>query len=243
MSVIHLIRHGQANSQGENYDMLTPRGKEQAFLLGRYMAENEDYPDRILLGTLRRHKETAESFLEGISSVAPNRIVSLSELSTEDSDWNEFSVELWKGYSKYLSETRTDFSNSLQLFGKVRLKGGVRSAALFFKLTEEILEFWKKGEYTPEGIETYIDFESRVMRAREKYFQPSSSEKTFIFSSGTPISLVLRKILKQDTNVFTWMPLIWNTSVSTFRWMRGGFVPVTVNYLPHIPEKKSRTLY
>ncbi|MFB5651760.1 histidine phosphatase family protein [Leptospira wolffii] len=243
MSVIHLIRHGQANSQGENYDMLTPKGKEQAFLLGKYMAENQDFPDRILTGSLRRHRETAESFLEGVKSADSGRSYSLSKLSIEDSDWNEFSAELWKSYAKYLATVRPEFADTLATFSKIRLKGGIRSAAIFFKLTEEILEFWKKGEYVPEGIETYSDFEYRIERAHDRYFLPSSSERTFIFTSGTPISLLLRKILKQDTNVFTWMPLIWNTSVSTFRWMRGGFLPVTLNALPHIPEKKSRTLY
>ncbi len=244
MSLIYLIRHGQANSQGENYDLLTPRGKEQAFLLGRSMAQNEDYPDRMIVGSLRRHKETAESFLEGLVSVNSNReLPNSSEFFEEDADWNEFSAALWVAYSKYLAQIRPEFANSLALFAKVKPKGGIRSAALFFKLTEEILRFWREGKFTPEGIETYSNFESRVYRACENYFRPSSSERTFIFTSGTPISLVLCKILRQDEDVFTWMPWIWNSSVSMFRWVRGKYVPVSINFLPHIPDKTQRTLY
>ncbi|TGK00297.1 histidine phosphatase family protein [Leptospira langatensis] len=244
MSVIYLIRHGQANSQGEDYDLLTPRGKEQAFLLGKYMASNEDFPDKIIVGTMRRHKETAESFLEGARSVDSARVPEIDpNFFQQDSNWNEFHSQLWKTYAGYLAGIRPDFAKSLALFSQVRLKGGIRSAALFYKLTEEILNFWREGSYTPEGIETYAHFESRVQLASTKYFQPSSAERVFIFTSGTPISLTLNRMLKQDQDMLTWMPWIWNTSLSVFRWVRGAYVPISVNFLPHIPDKKNRTLY
>ncbi|TGL57658.1 histidine phosphatase family protein [Leptospira sarikeiensis] len=242
MSVLYLIRHGQANSTGEDYDLLTDRGKEQAFALGKCMANNGDLPDKIVSGSLRRHKETAEFFLKGVHSVC-SELKTAPDFHTIDPNWNEFPAELWKKYAEYLSSTRTDFARTLTQFAKVRPQGGMRSTALFFKLTEEILSVWREGSFTPQGIETYENFQSRVNLACDTYFQPSSAERIFIFTSGTPISLTLRKMLNQDEDAFTWMPWIWNSSVSMFRWVRGRYIPVSLNFLPHIADKSLRTLY
>ncbi|TGK23164.1 histidine phosphatase family protein [Leptospira yasudae] len=244
MSVVHLVRHGQANSQGENYDLLTPHGKSQAFALGKFMAQNGEVPDRIVTGTLRRQVETGESFLEGVISVVGEREeFRSSSFINRDAGWNEFSPELWGSYSKLLAAQRPEFAKTLSQFAKVRLKGGIRSAALFFKLTEEILKFWKEGTETPEGIETYRGFEERIFHSSNVWFSPGDQERNFIFTSGTPISLVLNRLLKQDEDCFAWMPWIWNTSLSTFRWVRGKYLPVSINGVPHLPEKINRTLF
>ncbi|PJZ31248.1 histidine phosphatase family protein [Leptospira kmetyi] len=244
MSVIHLIRHGQANSQGENYDLLTPHGKKQAYELGKFMARNGDVPDRIITGTLRRHLETADSFLEGaISVIGPRDQFQSDSFINRDAGWNEFSPELWSSYSKLLASRKPEFAKTLSQFSKVRLKGGIRSAAVFFKLTEEILRFWREGTETPEGIETYKNFETRVFHSSNVWFSPADQERTFIFTSGTPISLVLHRLLRQDEDNFSWMPWIWNTSLSTFRWVRGKYLPVSINGAPHLPDKSDRTLF
>ncbi|EPG75132.1 histidine phosphatase superfamily (branch 1) [Leptospira fainei serovar Hurstbridge str. BUT 6] len=244
MSIVHVVRHGQANSQGEDYDLLTPHGKRQSFQLGKFMAESGDIPDRIVTGTMRRHKETADSFLEGVISVVGEHSQFSEGLFRQvDAGWNEFSPELWGSYAKVISSRNPDFLRSLTQFSKVRLRGGIRSAALFFKLTEEILKTWREGEETPSGIESYQAFESRVLRSYETWFSPSDKERVFIFTSGTPISLVLKRILRQDEDGFAWMPWIWNTSVSTFRWVRSRYLPVSINNVPHLPEKNNRTLF
>ncbi|PJZ52312.1 histidine phosphatase family protein [Leptospira adleri] len=244
MSVVYLVRHGQANSQGSDYDLLTAHGKKQAFQLGRYMATNGEIPDRIITGTMRRHLETGESFLEGVKSVVGEQEkFSLDSFLQRDAGWNEFSPELWASYSKLIASQRAEFEKTLVQFGKVRLKGGIRSAALFFKLTEEILKVWKEGKETPDGIETYRNFESRVFHSSNIWFSPSDKERNFIFTSGTPISLVLNRLLLQNEDSFAWMPWIWNTSVSTFRWVRGKYLPVSINGVPHLFEKSDRTLF
>ncbi|EMY79425.1 histidine phosphatase superfamily (branch 1) [Leptospira weilii serovar Ranarum str. ICFT] len=244
MSVVYLIRHGQANSQGENYDLLTPRGKDQAFALGRFTAQNGELPDRIVTGTMRRHMETAESFIQGvISIVGDSEKFRTDSFIRRDGGWNEFAPELWSSYSKLLSSVKPEFAKTLSQFGKVRVKGGIRSAALFFKLTEEILRFWREGTETPEGIETFKNFETRIFHSCNVWFSPGETERNFIFTSGTPISLVLNRLLRQDEDCFAWMPWIWNTSLSTFRWVKGRYLPVSINGVPHLPDKLYRTFF
>ncbi len=62
MSHITLIRHGQANSQAQNeaeYDQLSDLGRSQATWLGAHLKETRNFHNRLYVGTLRRHKETA----------------------------------------------------------------------------------------------------------------------------------------------------------------------------------------
>lgn len=62
MGEITLVRHGQANSGAqseEEYDRLSELGAQQALWLGDHLRAHEPGFDRVLTGTLRRHKETA----------------------------------------------------------------------------------------------------------------------------------------------------------------------------------------
>lgn len=62
MGEIVLVRHGQANSAAkdeESYDRLSELGHQQARWLGDYLAAREGPFDKVIAGSLRRHKETA----------------------------------------------------------------------------------------------------------------------------------------------------------------------------------------
>ncbi|KQI73469.1 phosphoglycerate mutase [Loktanella sp. 5RATIMAR09] len=62
MGEIILVRHGQANSAAtdeESYDRLSSMGHQQAQWLGEYLSEREGAFDKVISGSLRRHRETA----------------------------------------------------------------------------------------------------------------------------------------------------------------------------------------
>ena len=63
MNELILIRHGQANSGARtetDYDRLSPLGQKQAAWLGEHMRLTGGF-DRVISGTLRRQRETAEA--------------------------------------------------------------------------------------------------------------------------------------------------------------------------------------
>lgn len=69
---ITLIRHGQANSHATDdasYDQLSDLGHQQAVWLGEHLRAHEPPFDRVLTGSLRRHKQTAD----GMGAVGPAR--------------------------------------------------------------------------------------------------------------------------------------------------------------------------
>lgn len=64
MGDILFVRHGQANSASQDeraYDRLSELGRQQAAWLGEWLRDHERPFDRVLSGTLRRHRQTAEA--------------------------------------------------------------------------------------------------------------------------------------------------------------------------------------
>ena len=62
MGEIILVRHGQANSAARDehsYDQLSQLGQQQAAWLGDYLRDREAPFDKVIAGSLRRHKQTA----------------------------------------------------------------------------------------------------------------------------------------------------------------------------------------
>ncbi len=62
MGEVILVRHGQANSKAtteEDYDRLSELGHQQAVWLGEWMRDHSYVFDRVVSGTMRRHRETA----------------------------------------------------------------------------------------------------------------------------------------------------------------------------------------
>lgn len=63
MGELILVRHGQANSAAtdeDSYDKLSALGHQQAAWLGDWLTSQSQRFDRVLSGSLRRHRETAE---------------------------------------------------------------------------------------------------------------------------------------------------------------------------------------
>src|SRR4051794_6598920 len=60
MSVLTLVRHGQASYMSENYDKLSPLGERQSRMLGDHWARQSITFDRVFRGPAQRHRRTAE---------------------------------------------------------------------------------------------------------------------------------------------------------------------------------------
>ena len=63
MSLIYLVRHGQASFGAEDYDRLSELGQRQSRWLGEYFAERGLRFSRVLTGTLARQRDTATAIL------------------------------------------------------------------------------------------------------------------------------------------------------------------------------------
>ncbi|KJZ19274.1 histidine phosphatase family protein [Loktanella sp. S4079] len=79
MGEVVFVRHGQANSGAkdeESYDKLSDLGHQQARWLGEYFQRQETPFEKVISGSLRRHRETAQ----GMGFHAPNIDPRLNEM-------------------------------------------------------------------------------------------------------------------------------------------------------------------
>ena len=68
MSLIHLVRHGQASAGTDNYDRLSPTGHKQSKLLGQWWKLQGFSPSAVYHGTLERQRDTAAGALQALAS-------------------------------------------------------------------------------------------------------------------------------------------------------------------------------
>lgn len=68
MAEITLVRHGQASFGSENYDQLSELGIQQSIWLGEHLKRLNYSFDRVVMGTMARHRQTAEGILRGLGS-------------------------------------------------------------------------------------------------------------------------------------------------------------------------------
>lgn len=83
MSLI-AIRHGQASYAAADYDQLSEAGYEQSRRLGRWLLQHAPVPERVVIGAMRRHRQTWEALREayaaaGIELPAPEIDADLNE--------------------------------------------------------------------------------------------------------------------------------------------------------------------
>ena len=82
MPVIHLVRHGQASFGSDDYDVLSPTGRQQAALAGRELVRRGVRTPVFGSGTLARQRDTAAVVAGEFGNAAPELII--------DSRWDEF---------------------------------------------------------------------------------------------------------------------------------------------------------
>lgn len=84
MGAIYVVRHGQASFGAADYDLLSPRGEQQAQALGSALRARGIKPTRVVSGALQRQRATAEHLVRAAGW----------QLSTSvDERWDEFRLE------------------------------------------------------------------------------------------------------------------------------------------------------
>lgn len=88
MTLVLVVRHGQASFGADDYDVLSDLGWEQARALGTHLAAQGVRPAAVVRGTLRRQRETVEGLLAGLADAgAPGPD---PEAVRVDAGWDEF---------------------------------------------------------------------------------------------------------------------------------------------------------
>jgi broad specificity phosphatase PhoE len=178
MGQILLVRHGQASFGSADYDALSPLGFEQSRLLGTALADRRIAVDAIVHGTMRRHRETAET-----CAAAAGWTVSPSI----DPGWDEFD------FLSVLAVHPHDF-------------GPEPTKAEFQKLFEAATAAWIAGAERAYA-ETFADFSARTHEALERTVALAEQGTVAVFSSGGPIAWAVSEVLADGGSSDLWTRL------------------------------------
>ncbi|TQV86040.1 histidine phosphatase family protein [Exilibacterium tricleocarpae] len=212
MSEFFLVRHGQASFGAENYDKLSPLGHQQARWLGDYFAARDIHFERVLIGDLVRHRETAQSLCEALPAVPEFDI---------HTGLNEF--DFYRISVAYLA-----------IHPEQQPPAGA-SAREFYGVLKRAMQAWRRGELEGELPETWAQFEQRVGAALSYICETKTSRPTLVVSSGGAMAMLLRHVLDFDgENVINLNMQMKNTGVSHFYYSDTAVRLSSFNNVPHL---------
>lgn len=179
MSVIHLVRHGQASFGRSDYDRLSELGERQARLVGAAMAERGVSPTILVTGTMRRQRVTGSRLWEAAGWEAPVDV---------DEGWNEYD------HDAIIAAFKPAYRNAAVMRADLARRGNPRRA--FQQMFAEAAERWTSGEHDEDYPETFAQFRDRVVLAFGRVASRLESGQTgVVVTSGGPMSWVAARLL------------------------------------------------
>jgi broad specificity phosphatase PhoE len=235
LTLLYFIRHGQAGSR-DRYDSLSELGREQARLLGRYLASQEVRFSAAYSGTLVRQRGTAGLVAEacGGSGVSFPPIV-------EDTRWNEFDFdEVYRSLAPRIAAGDPGFKleyDAMRLAAADPLNPVHRT---WNRCDAAVVRAWIEERFEC-GCESWSEFAARV-RAPLGDLTAAGPGAIAIFTSATPIAIWIALALELDPRTTLRLAGVsYNTCITTLRLDRGRLSLFTFNGTPHLPDSGART--
>ncbi len=215
MSLLHLVRHGQASAGTDNYDKLSPTGEEQSRVLGNWWLSQGFSPNAAYHGSLVRQRDTASIALKALTDNAQVTPVQ------EHEGLNEYDHRIIE--SHFASED-----------------AGYQPEAMSFDDYMGILARWRDHEADSDNFESWNTFKSRGWNTLQALSHNGTHDTEFVFfTSGGVIATILSTVL--DLDFEHTVDAIWrirNSSITTFQVKKGTARLVDFNTIPHLQEQR-----
>jgi broad specificity phosphatase PhoE len=206
MSVMYLVRHGQASFGAENYDKLSPKGIEQSRILGQHLIDAGILPDAIYTGTMARQKDTEIKVRERYRQSGREMPAAAMLEGLDEFDSTAIMLSQWPGMLQaepHLAE---------------HLPRMYESKDSFKRIFEGAMLRWVSGTSESPEVESWKAFSSRVAGAIVRIMKEQDRGKTiFVFTSGGPIAAAMQVALSLSPEAairLNWQVI--NTSYTKF---------------------------
>jgi broad specificity phosphatase PhoE len=185
MGQVLLVRHGQAQFAADDYDRLSDLGREQARLLGEWLAARGRRIDCAVTGSLRRHRETAEACLAQLPhALRPGE-------TRADGGFDEYDAD------EVVLRDRPEFASSAALRAHLRTAENPRRT--FQGLFATAMTRWMGGEHDKDYRETWQAFGARCVAALRRITDDATpGRRVVVFTSGGPIAAICQHLLGLD---------------------------------------------
>jgi broad specificity phosphatase PhoE len=219
VSVLYLVRHGQAAFGQKEYDQLTPLGVEQCAQLGRHWAALGRGLPWVFAGRLRRQQESA-----GVFSRTLGEVIGRTP-----------SVEVVEGLEEY------DHVALLRMYAArsgaqadVEALNGNRKA--FHRFIERALKAWASGELAEFG--PYSEFRDRCVDALNRLMRQVGRGQTAVVfgSAGSLAAAIQPTIGLGDWDLLRLKLNFHNTGVTKLLFNDEAAVIESVNALSHLEQ-------
>ena len=209
MSVLLLVRHGQASWGEADYDRLSSVGEEQARVLGAALAARGVRPDLVVRGSMLRHRQTADGAV---------RAAGWDAAVAEDDGWDEFD---------HMS-TLTGAVEWSEIEGET-----YDERVLRFEAT---IDRWASGDHDEEYRESFPAFQQRVRAAFDRTLERLEPKQTaVVFTSGGPVSWVAATLAEGGLPAWSRLSkVVVNSSVTKVLSGRRGTNLLTFNDHSHL---------
>jgi len=207
VGAIHLIRHGQASWQSDDYDQLSELGYRQASWLGTSWESSGFLPTWSVAGSMKRHAQTAVGVIDAIDG----------DLYDVDPGWNEY--------------------DHLALTGAVSAADRPADAKEFQRQLDASLEAWVGGAGAAAGESFAEFEDRVLAALEAAVANAGSGQQVAVFTSGGPIALVASHLLTGGPSLFiTLNRVVVNASVTTVMVGGAGTRLLTFNEHTHVPR-------
>jgi broad specificity phosphatase PhoE len=235
MSVLTLVRHGQAAAFEKDSDRLTSTGESQARRLAAFWLGQRVQFDEVHTGTLTRQTQTERIIAECYAAA--------------DSQWPE-PVPI-AGFNEYdatgvlqhlvpaLAGRDARFADLVKTFEEAP-QGAARGRA-FQGMFEPAMQAWLDG-FAPVGAEPWVEFRGRVREALRQVMDGPGNRRVIVFTSGGPIGLAVQTAMSAPERMF--LEVNWrirNTSVTDFVFSGVRLTLDCFNCLAHLDDASMRT--
>ena len=230
MSVLTLVRHGQASFLAENYDQLSELGERQSRALGEYWARRGLQFDEVYSGPRERQRHSAELTVEaarkaGVKCPEPGILDELDEYDLKG---------LLRVLAPELCRRDTEFARAVEQH--LRSDGSARLRD-FQGMFEPLLIYWQSGA-CEKDMESWQAFRGRVQRAiRRLQENGGNGRRVVFFTSGGFIGSAVQIALAAPDRAA--LELHWrlrNGSLTEFAYTRERFSLDTFNAVPHLDD-------
>ena len=232
MSMMTLVRHGQASFFASDYDQLSTLGEEQSRLLGRYWGSHGYRIDEVYAGPRLRQQHTAELIGESFRQAGGDwpRPVVLAGL--DEYDLRGFMQHL----APALSARDSHFASLFEAYQQsTPQRDRLRS---FQSMFEQLLLDWQSETTPMDNVESWIEFRQRVESTMLQIQKtaPQSCRVAVVTSGGFIGTAVQSTLASPDRSALELNWRVRNSSLTEFVFTRDRLTLDSFNAVPHLPK-------
>jgi broad specificity phosphatase PhoE len=233
MSTLILVRHGQASFGSSNYDQLSEMGISQSSALGEYWVKRARKLDAVFSGAQERQKHTLALVQDayaraGLAFPRPQVLAAFNE-------YDAIGI-MSTVYPRLLQEDPRlqKIVEENPNFGDASPEG----KRAFQRAFEIVIDCWLEGEVDMHEIESWKQFQQRVVQGVDKLKAEFQSGKTVaIFTSGGAISTAVGHDLgMSDRKAMSLQWVVKNSSLTEFMFGGQRSTMTGFNLTPHFTD-------